>query len=201
MLANHMRNCFRLHAWLSALHCQIDSLCSRCTASQHVPNVCQIPAGCSRAAMSAGPYASRWLMSCTGTPRKQGPPALRQILPAPSANGALSRKRSLEQENGNRSDTSSSSDDEDARSAPGKHHQANGAARKKRRNVLPVIRRDQRCGKCRTCLNPQVPCLLPQDMPLCNVPSARTCAAACSTQCVWLPHLLQPVHAMLLPES
>ena len=168
-----------------------------------MPNPCHISTGCSRAAMSAGPYASRWLMSCTGTPRKQGSPAFRQNLPAPSANGALSRKRSLEQKNGNRSvsDTPSSSDDEDAGSAPGKRHQADGAARKKRRNVLPVIRRDQRCGECRTCLNPQVFCLLPQDMPLCNVPSARTCTAACSTRCVWLPHLLRVVHAMLLPVS
>ena len=128
--------------------------------------------------MSAGPHASQWLMSCTGTPRKQGSPALRQELPAPSANGTLSRKRSLEQRNGNRSvsGTPSSSDDEDARSAPEKRHLANGAARKKRRNVLPVIRANQRCGKCRTCLNPQVPCLL-----LCSVPSALICTAACST--------------------
>ncbi|KAF6255584.1 hypothetical protein COO60DRAFT_200386 [Scenedesmus sp. NREL 46B-D3] len=31
-----------------------------------------------------------------------------------------------------------------------------GASRRKRRNLFPVIRKSQRCGKCHTCLNPQL---------------------------------------------
>jgi hypothetical protein len=33
---------------------------------------------------------------------------------------------------------------------------SSGAHRKKRRNLFPVIRKSQRCGKCHTCVNPQL---------------------------------------------
>ena len=87
--------------------------------------------------------------ACTDFPKKQA---------APAANGhgaaTAGKKRALEQ--GSEDSVSSSGDEEDASGMPTKRAQSASQARKKRRNVLPVIRRDQRCGHCRTCLNPQV---------------------------------------------
>lgn len=89
------------------------------------------------------------LVACTDAPKKQASPAA-------NGNGAAmaGKKRALEQGSGD--SASSSGDDEDASEAPAKRAQSASQARKKRRNVLPAIRRDQRCGHCRTCLNPQV---------------------------------------------
>lgn len=51
----------------------------------------------------------------------------------------------------------SSSDEEDDSppQSAGESRQPKGSGRKKRRNILPVIRRAARCGTCHTCLNPK----------------------------------------------
>ena len=91
--------------------------------------------------------------ACTDLVKKRSPPA------ANGHGGATAgKKRALEQGSG---DSASSSGEEDASGAPGKRAQSASQARKKRRNVLPAIRKDQRCGHCRTCLNPQVSSLPP----------------------------------------
>ena len=68
------------------------------------------------------------------------------------ADAAPGKKRAREQE----SDHSSGSEDEEEETLPSGRQQLTGAARKRRRNVLPVIKRNQRCGHCQTCLNPRV---------------------------------------------
>ena len=69
------------------------------------------------------------------------------------ADAASDRKRAREQE----SDRSSSgSEDEEDGAAPGGRQQLASNTRKRRKNVLPVIKRNQRCGHCQTCLNPRV---------------------------------------------
>lgn len=69
------------------------------------------------------------------------------------ADATPDRKRAREQE----SDRSSSgSEDEEDGAAPGGRQQLASNTRKRRKNVLPVIKRNQRCGHCQTCLNPRV---------------------------------------------
>ena len=86
-------------------------------------------------------------MSVAGSSSK-GVPAT----PNGEAGAAPGKKRAREEE----SERSSSSEDEEDGAAPGGRQQLASATRKRRKNVLPVIKRNQRCGHCRTCLNPQV---------------------------------------------
>lgn len=82
----------------------------------------------------------------------------KQAVPITNSNGTAkpAKKRALEQSSGGETGTGSSSGEEDASRAPAKRMQSASQARKKRRNVLPAIPKNQRCGTCRTCLNPQV---------------------------------------------
>ena len=73
-------------------------------------------------------------------------------MPNGNTEAAPGKKRARDQE----SDYSSGSEDEEDGGTPATRQQLTGAARKKRKNVLPVIPRNQRCGHCQTCLNPRV---------------------------------------------
>jgi hypothetical protein len=100
------------------------------------------------------------------------------LLLADSSEAGDSESGSEDEDSGSESDSSSEDDLSDNETLASRHKKkrassaaehavkrrrsssdtgsSSGANRRKRRNLFPVIRKSQRCGKCHTCLNPQL---------------------------------------------